>query len=234
MTTPTVVQSTIGDGFTLQASVGPAFTLAQTAGNCNLIFIAGDSTSVATIFSVKDTANNMYTYVNGLAPTGTNCGIAIYQCASIVHSNAGINGITITWNAGVLSFPEVYTLEITGADAVTPIDAATIAFLVGNGSSASAGPVTTGSANELIIGYCFTNTSCNVSQPGWVLDSKSITGYGSCLMTKTAVLSGSSVTATTALGGSDIWVQMVIGVQPTLPVVVINHFMGSGGVRKMG
>src|SRR5215469_13454841 len=116
----------------------------QTAGNVNIV-VVGWSDTTSTVSSVVDSQGNAYSRAVG--PTSGN-GVqqSIYYAKNIV---AGGNTVTVTFNK-VASYPDVRILEYDGLDANGPLDAT--AGAVGNSSSASSGPATTTSSNELIFG----------------------------------------------------------------------------------
>ena len=155
-----------------------------------------------------------------LAPTGTTCGVWVYACQSIVASAANANAVTTNWGAGTINFGETYDVQITGGGG--GVDAATIAIATGNSGLASAGPVTTGAANELMLGYCFNDNTASGAGTGWTLDTNSVTGFGAALEWQTQASSGASVTATTPISSAAAWVQAVLGIEPPTSVAVTN------------
>src|SRR5215472_8246609 len=144
--------STAAIGFVQVAAATPTsaqvlsvtFPGAQTAGNLNIV-VVGWADTTSTVSSVVDSQGNAYSRAVG--PTSGN-GVqqSIYYAKNIV---AGGNTVTVTFNK-VASYPDVRILEYDGLDANGPLDAT--AGAVGNSSSASSGPATTTSSNELIFG----------------------------------------------------------------------------------
>lgn len=221
---PTIVQSAILDGSLQSGPPGaqliPAFVSAQAAHDAIIVFVAADTGTTCVPTSVQDTTGNVYSLVTSLPPTGTTCGAWIFACLDIAASLANTNQVQTNWGAGTLNFPETYAVQIHGAGG--GFDAATEAIATGSSGTASAGPVTTSVANELMLGYCFTNSTASGAGAGWSLDTNSVTSFGAALESQTQAAAGSSVTATTPLNTSDAWVQVVLGLEPPNAPVVSN------------
>ena len=215
MSVPVKVQTAVGDGPNGGTSADVAYGLAQTAKNCNLIFVGWD-TGVSAPPSLADTVSNRYLPVVSAASTVTACGFALFVCPSIKAAAAGDNLVTATF-AVATNFPEIYVVELSGTDLAVPIDKLTVAFANGSTNFATAGPVTTRQANELLLGYCFNDNNASGPGAGWTLDSNSVTGYGSVLESQAVPASGTSITATTPIGSPAAWVQVVVGLQPPRP-----------------
>jgi hypothetical protein len=217
MAAPSIHQSNVTDGST--ATVTAMYTSAQTAGNTNIVCI-GWADVTTTIDGVPtDTEGNVYSLVTSYAYNdgATSLSVSVYACAGIRAAPPNTNVVSVSWQGGtgIAQFPEVYILEIQGADRSLPIDHATVDIVPGaSGTTASAGPVTTGAANELLIGYMYTWADSTSPGSGWTADSNSPTPNGITLEYQTVAVSGSSVTATTGLGSNSSWLQVVFGLKP--------------------
>jgi hypothetical protein len=130
--------------------VTPAFTGAQTAGNLNVV-IVGWNDNTSTISSVTDTKGNTYHLAVPVARNATAPGLsqAIYYAANIVAATAGANTVTVTWNTAP-NAADVRIAEYSGCATSNPFDVGTSGS--GTGTTASAGPITTTAANEVLVG----------------------------------------------------------------------------------
>lgn len=164
VTNPSGTPGTLGGGYTYATGAGinfvqvdsaqptsPAatatitYSMAQTAGNLNIVII-GWADTTATVQSVTDTAGN--TYNLAFNPTlGTGLSQAIYYAKNI--KAAASNSVTVTFSAAAQS-PDVRVLEYGGLDPVTPLD--TGGGGAGTGIALDSGPITTAKAGDLIIG----------------------------------------------------------------------------------
>ncbi len=130
-----------------QASVSATYSLAQSAGDLNIVVI-GWNDAAATISSVTDSSGNSYALA-GSVVRGTALTQAIYYAKNIAAAGAGANAVTVRFNNSGASFPDLRIFEYAGIDPVNPLDAANGSS--GNGFTASSGPVTTNAANELVF-----------------------------------------------------------------------------------
>ena len=152
------------------------FGNAQTAGNCNVIFVAMEFAN-STLVSCVDTVGNPYELVDFVYGTSPEISGAVYVAFNIGAASAGANTVTVTWSGGVGS-PEVYALEIGGG--VGAVDVHTTATF--NPTTTPSISDTTLAATTLLLAYCYCDGSgvVNDSQgSGWSQDASSISGYGS-------------------------------------------------------
>ena len=132
------------------ASVSVVYTLAQTAGNLNVVAV-GWNDATSTVSTISDTRGNTYTLAVG-PTTGTGLRQSIYFAKNIA---AGSNTVTVTFNQAA-AFVDVRVQEYSGLDTANPLDVA--AGAAGTGTLANSGAVTTTSASELIFGAGMTST----------------------------------------------------------------------------
>jgi hypothetical protein len=186
---------------TLQASnstLAVAYPSPQTAGDLNIVAVGwGDTTS--SVSSVADSNGN--TYIRAVGPTTiTGLQQSIYYAKNIA---AGSNTVTVTFNQAA-AFPDERILEYSGLDQSVPLDVTAAA--AGTGTSASSGPATTASANELIFGAGSTAGTPYIGA-GTGFTSRVIDIFGNIAEDKT-VSSAASYSAT-APNGSGNWVMQM-------------------------
>jgi Domain of unknown function (DUF1929)/IPT/TIG domain/Glyoxal oxidase N-terminus len=144
------------------ASVATAYTVAQTAGNLNIVAVGWNDTT-STVNTVTDSRGNTYTLAIG--PTsGTGLRQSIYYARNIV---GGSNTVTVAFNQAA-TFADVRIFEYSGLDPTNPLDVT--AGASGTSATANSGSATTTSANELIFGAGTTAGSFNnTGSPGFVV-----------------------------------------------------------------
>jgi hypothetical protein len=125
---------------------------------------------------------------------------SIYYASNIA---GGSNTVTVTFS-GAATFTDIRILEYSGIDASNPFDIA--AGFGGSGATSSAGPITTSSVNDLLIGA---NTVGNgTNGPGSGFAQKILTQDGDIVEDKTGNPLG-SYTATAPLAPGD-WVMQEV------------------------
>jgi hypothetical protein len=130
---PTFVQVKSATPQTASGSVAVTYTLAQTAGNLNVVVVGWNDTT-STVTSVSDSVGN--NYVLAVGPTsGTGLRQSIYYAAGI---KTGSNTVTVRFNQAA-KYVDVRALEYSGLDAANPLDVK--AGAAGSGTSASSGAV---------------------------------------------------------------------------------------------
>ncbi len=156
---PTFVQVKSATPQTASGSVAVTFTLAQTAGNLNVVAVGWNDTT-STVSSVSDSLGN--NYVLAIGPTsGTGLRQSIYYAAGI---KAGSNTVTVRFNQAA-KYVDVRALEYSGLDSANPLDVK--AGAAGSGTTASSGNVTTTSANDMIFGAGMTIARFNAAGSGF-------------------------------------------------------------------
>ena len=176
---------------TASASVAVTYTVAQTAGNLNVVAVMwGDTTS--TVSSVTDSKGNIYALAVG--PTkASGLTSAIYYAKNIA---SGSNTVTVKFNQ-TASYPNVNVLEYSGLDTANPLDVRAAA--TGSGTTANSGSATTTSANELIVGAG--NPTSVFKSPGSGFTSRVINAFGGISEDKVVSSTGSyNATATLSSG----------------------------------
>ncbi len=181
----------------LNSSVAVAYLNAQTAGNLNVVAVGwGDNTS--SISSVTDSSGN--TYNRAVGPTSnTALQQSIYYAKNIV---GGSNTVTVKFSQAA-AYPDVRILEYSGLDPTNPLDVT--AAQASSGTTASSGPATTTSANELIFGAGA--TAHHFTGAGSGFTSRIINIYGN--IAEDEVVSSSGSYSATAANSAGLWVMQM-------------------------
>ena len=130
------------------------YSLAQVSGDLNVVIVGWWETN-ATIVSVTDSSQNIYSLAVGptmLAGDGVG---AIYYAKNISGAPAGTNTVTVTFSQPV-SAPDLRILEYSGVDTANPVDV--VAAGTGSSATPTAGPLTTTAANDIIVAGNFVYT----------------------------------------------------------------------------
>jgi hypothetical protein len=203
-----------------QTTVAVVYTLAQTAGNLNVV-VVGWNDSTATVSSVVDSKGN--TYAVAAAPvvqTGT-ATQAIYYAKNIFSAAAGTNTVTVTFSVAAVG-PDIRIAEYTGVDPVNPLDVAVGAQ--GNSVTADSGFTTTTGANDLLIGANLVQTL--TTGPGTGFTSRVITSPDGDILEDRVVSAVGSYDAAAPVSPSGLWIMQMAafhaaggasGTQPTAP-----------------
>jgi chitodextrinase len=172
---------------------------AQRAGDLNVVAVAwADSTTHVT--GITDTTGN--SYVLAIGPTVAS-GItqSIYYAKNIGAASAGANTINITFDA-VVPAPDVRIAEYSGLDTAAPLDKTAAA--TGNSALPTAGPVTTTSANEVIVGAEYGDESATGAGNGYTLRVLSDPEFD--VLEDLTVTQSSTYSATAPMGTANLWV----------------------------
>jgi hypothetical protein len=196
---PTFVQVKAATPQTASGSVSVTYTLAQTAGNLNVVVVGWNDTT-STVSMVSDSLGNNYALAIG-PTTGTAVRQSIYYAKGI---KAGSNTVTIRFSQAA-RYADIRVLEYSGMDPVNPLDRA--AGAVGISTAPNSGSVTTTSANELIFGAGTTST--HFQGPGTGFTSRIITNPDGDIAEDRTVSSTGSYSAT-APTTSSTWVMQVV------------------------
>jgi hypothetical protein len=151
-TLPVYVQGNFAVPQTPQATVTVPYSVAQTAGDLNVVVVGWNDTN-ASVSSVNDSEGNVYQLAVG--PTllsGANGGPlsqSIYYAPNIPAASAGANTVTVTFTQAA-NYADIRVLEYSGLAQTNPVD--TVASASGNSTTSSSGNLTTTSATDLLIG----------------------------------------------------------------------------------
>jgi hypothetical protein len=211
-----VVQSNVVDGTTGTDEISAAFLSNTTAGNWLLFFCAlNNSTAALAATFPSDSLGN--TLVNVTGSPVRSSGHASLWAYLVEGGKGGADTVNFKFTTNPPS-PELYIFEISaGVGNTLSLDSATIALTESTSGSAtpSAGPVTTGHANELAFSYCYVQNSVTTAGTGWTLDSKSPTAFGAAAETQAVATSGTAITATFNVSAGGFFVQALLSVYAT-------------------
>jgi hypothetical protein len=209
-TTPTppvtinFAQSNYADPQTSTSSVGVPYTLAQTAGNLNVVII-GWADSTSSVSSVMDSRGNGY--IQAVGPTVQSGFLtqSIYYAKNIAGAPANGNTVTVSFN-GAAAFPDIRILEYSGADPNSPLDV--VAAGTGTNSPTNSGSATTTNASDLLLGASMVWTSNTSAGPGFTL--RILTQPDHDIVEDQMVTTTGSYNATAPLNNSGPWIMQMI------------------------
>ena len=149
-TTPNYVQGNNATPSTPQTSVTMPYTVAQTAGDLNVIIVGWHDTTTQ-VSSLTDSNGNVYQLAVGpTVLTGSGAlSQAIYYAKNILAAKAGANVVTLKFNAAAY-YPDIRILEYSGIDPVTPVDV--VVDATGNSATSTSGAVITKAPIDLLVG----------------------------------------------------------------------------------
>ncbi len=128
------------------SSISAPYSLAQSAGNLNIVVMGWNDTSTS-IASVQDSSGNSYSQA-GAVVQGTNLSQAIFYARNIKSAGAGSNKLTVKFSKAA-SYADLRIFEYAGLDATNPLDV--IAGASGTSFTANSGSVSTNFASELVF-----------------------------------------------------------------------------------
>jgi chitodextrinase len=174
------------------------FSGTQAAGDLNVVIVAWADDTVH-LSSVTDTKGNSYSLAVG--PTASSGSTqSIYYAKNIVAAAAGSNTVTVTFDGPAPSL-DVRIAEYSGVDTVSPLDKTSGS--VGTSLTASTGPVTTVTANEVLVAGVYTWSA--VSGPGSGYTQRIFTPWNDSLEDRIVTATG-SYSATASLTSSNLWI----------------------------
>jgi hypothetical protein len=192
-----------------------AYPAAQTVGDLNVV-VVGWNDVTSTVQSVTDSRGNVYSLAVG-PTTGSGERQSIYYAANIA---GGSNTVAVQFNQPA-AYPDVRILEYRGVSSVDVTAAAS-----GSSATASSGPATTTSANELIFAANTVSTGNTAAGSGFT--ARIITTPDLDIAEDQVVSSTGTYTATALLSPAGTWVmQMVafragVSTAPTISSITPN------------
>jgi IPT/TIG domain len=184
-------------------SVAVTYSVAQTAGNLNVVEVGWNDTT-SSVNSVTDSRGNGY--VLAVGPTrGTGLTQSIYYAKNI---GGGTNTVTVTFNKAA-AVVDVRALEYSGLDTANPLDVTAAA--AGSGTTGNSGAATTRSANELIVGAGMTAGAFTKAGTGFT--SRIITSPDADIAEDQITTAPGSYSATAPTSTSTVWVMQMAAFQ---------------------
>ena len=213
---------------TASSSVAVTYSVAQTAGNLNVVEVGWNDTT-SSVNTVTDSKGN--SYVLAVGPTsGTGLRQSIYYAKNIA---GGSNTVTVTFSKAAAAV-DVRILEYSGLDTVSPLDVTAAA--AGSGTTANSGAATTRSANELIVGGGMTAGAFSNAGTGFTL--RTITSPDTDIAEDRTVSVTGSYNATAPTSSSTAWVMQMATFRaaqgtsnpaPTVASIAPNTGTAAGG-----
>jgi large repetitive protein len=184
-------------------SVTVTYTQVQTAGDLNVVVVGWNDSTTQIINPVTDTQGNVYVLAVGPTVQSGSATQAIYYAKNIAGAVAKGNTVTVKFNGNAM-YPDIRIAEYSGVDPTNPLDV--VAAAQGNGTLSSSGSVTTGNANDLLVGA---NLVGDVTTgPGAGYTSRVISPYGDILEDSIVTATGSySATAPTTQA---VWIMQMV------------------------
>ena len=158
--TPTLVQVDAATPQTPESSVSVGYDNPEAAGDTNVAVIGWNDTT-SNITSVTDSNGNTYT-VAAPVTRGSKQSQAIYYAKDI---EGGADTLTVTFDRAAASV-DSRIMEYAGLDQANPFDAQASAS-GDSGGTASSGPASTSSSNDLLVGGGTTQGVFRTAGPGY-------------------------------------------------------------------
>ena len=189
---------------TSAAAVTAPYTQAQTAGNLNVVVVGWNDAS-AQVTSVTDSKGNVYALAIGPTVQSGTATQAIYYATNIAGAAANGNTVTVTFNIAA-HYPDLRIAEYSGIDPSVPVDV--VAAADGTTDTSSSGAVTTGSANDLLVGANVVQFDTAGPGPGYT--NRVITQPDSDILEDEIVSTAGSYSATAPLVKPGAWIMQMV------------------------
>ena len=185
-------------------SVTVNYAAAQNAGDLNVVVI-GWANSTAQVNSVTDSKGNNYLVAVGPTTLAHVATQVIYYAPNIAAAAAGTNTVTVTFNSAV-PYPDVRVVEYSGISTSNPFDVGVGASSI-TGTSTNSGSVTTGNANDLLVGANSIGDVFAAAGSGYTV--RVVTNPDSDLVEDQTVTATGSYSATATQVNSSWWVMQL-------------------------
>ena len=227
----TYVQGNFGTPQTAESTVKVAYTVAQVAGDLNVV-VVGWNDSTAVVSAVTDSSGNTYTRAVGPTVQSGYASQSIYYAKNIASAAAGTNSVTVTF-ASAATNPDIRIIEYKGADPSNPVDVT--AASSGNSASSSSGSATTTNSTDLIFGANLVQTSTTGAGSGFT--GRLMTTPDGDIAEDEMVTATGSYSATAPASPSGEWIMQMVAFRtptgvttpPTVSSVSPNSGSTAGG-----
>jgi hypothetical protein len=191
-----------------QKSVTVPYTLAQTAGDLNVV-VVGWSDTTATVAQVADSSLNTYALAAG-TNAGSRVSQVIYYAQGIAAAAANTNSVTVTFN-GTATSPDVRILEFSGVATTFALDI--WAGAAGNAATADSGAATTSGTGDLIVGAGTNTVSFSGGGAGFTVDAPAGGNpFGDIVE---HMVAGGTTADAKATNSGGVWVMQVVAFRTT-------------------
>ena len=231
----TYVQGNYATPQSPQTTVSVAFSLAQIAGDLNVVAV-GWNDSTANVTSVTDSKGNVYALAAGPTTITGTLSQAIYYAKNIASAGAGTNVVTVSFSTAA-AYPDIRILEYAGVDPNGPLDVT--ASNSGNSTISSSGSATTGNPIDLIFGANMVVTL--TTGPGSGFASRLLTSPDGDIAEDQVVTTAGSYSATAPLSSAGSWIMQMVAfranagggpVLTSITVAPVNPFIAIGAHQQ--
>jgi len=186
------------------SQVAATYTLAQGAGNLNVVIVGWNDTTT-TVTSVTDTKGNSYVLAVGPALVSGTLSQSIYYAPNITAAAAGTNTVTVKFS-GAANYPDVRILEYSGLDKNNPLDVAKGA--TGSNATSDSGALTTTNPNDLLVGANIVVSSTSAAGSGYT--KRIITDPDGDIAQDEVVTATGAYHATASLTRAAAWIMQIV------------------------
>jgi Abnormal spindle-like microcephaly-assoc'd, ASPM-SPD-2-Hydin/Fibronectin type III domain len=198
------VQGNYATPQTPETTVTVPFTVAQAAGDLNVVVVGWNDTT-ATVSSVTDKSGNTYTLAVGPTAFSGYLSQSIYYAKNIESAGAGANAVTVTFSTAA-AYPDIRILEYSGASSSSPVDVTAAGD--GNSTTSASATATTTNAADLIFGANIVYT--DTKGPGSGFTERILTPQDGDIAEDETVTAAGSYSATAPLTSSGPWVMQMV------------------------
>ncbi|HEX9548874.1 MAG TPA: fibronectin type III domain-containing protein, partial [Acidimicrobiales bacterium] len=185
-------------------SVSVPYTLAQSAGDLNVVVVGWNDT-MAQVASVTDTKGNAYQLTVGPTLFSGQVTQSIYYAPNVGAAAAGGNTVNVFFNVPAL-FADVRILEYAGLDPVSPVDVT--ASATGSTATSSTPAAVTTNASDLLFAANTVTSWTTGPGAGWT--SRVITTPDGDIAEDQIVSVAGSYGATAPLSSAGPWVMQMV------------------------
>src|SRR3989475_12715210 len=157
------VQTNYATPQTAVTSVSVPYTLAQLAGDLNVVVVGWNDTT-AQVASVTDAKGNAYQLAVGPTQFSGRLSQSIYYAPNVAAAAAGANTVNVSFNVAA-EFADIRILEYSGLAAVSPVDVT--ASAIGSTTTSSTPAAATTNASDLLVAANVLATTTTDAGPGW-------------------------------------------------------------------
>jgi chitodextrinase len=209
--TPTFLQANSTSPAASLATVSVKYTLAENAGDFNVVVVGWNDTS-ANVTSVTDSKGNSYSRAVGPTALSGVFSQSIYYATNIAAAAAGSNTVTVNFSPSAVN-PDLRILEYQGIAHSGPVDVTTAA--TGTSTTSSTGSVNITNAGDLLIGANLVTFLTAGPGPGYV--QRSLTAPDGDIVEDRVVITPGSYSASAPLQISCGWLMQLVAFKAAPP-----------------
>jgi len=198
------VQTNYATPQTAVTSVSVPYTLAQLAGDLNVVVVGWNDTT-AQVASVTDAKGNAYQLAVGPTQFSGRLSQSIYYAPNVAAAAAGANTVNVSFNVAA-EFADIRILEYSGLAAVSPVDVT--ASAIGSTATSSTPAAVTTNASDLLVAANVVATTTTDAGPGW--SNRVITAPDGDIAEDQIVSVAASYGANAPLSSAGPWVMQMV------------------------